>query len=125
MVPLFVLSALRRSINENMLEYVGINTYVLGKIQYFAGNPVKKILLKLNLSDHRLSKMVVEVPDSAGGTLGIVGVVTSPEPIRPDCKLLISGPAPLCPGAIELGPSLVLGCTEVIVCSSDQNSLKP
>ncbi|GKB85278.1 hypothetical protein Tco_0957550, partial [Tanacetum coccineum] len=25
-----------------------------------AGNPVKKILLKLNLSDHRLSKMVVE-----------------------------------------------------------------
>ncbi|GJT61672.1 hypothetical protein Tco_1005205 [Tanacetum coccineum] len=30
-----------------------------------AGNPVKKILLKLNLSDHRLSKMVVEVPDSS------------------------------------------------------------
>ncbi|GKE36150.1 hypothetical protein Tco_1455472, partial [Tanacetum coccineum] len=25
-----------------------------------AGNPVKKILLKLNLSDHRLCKMVVE-----------------------------------------------------------------
>ncbi|GKC39133.1 hypothetical protein Tco_1051517, partial [Tanacetum coccineum] len=30
-----------------------------------AGNPVKKILLKLNLSDHRLCKMVVEVPDSS------------------------------------------------------------
>ncbi|GJZ76786.1 hypothetical protein Tco_0641458 [Tanacetum coccineum] len=30
-----------------------------------AGNPVKKILLKLNLSDHRLSKKVVEVPDSS------------------------------------------------------------
>ncbi|GJT28089.1 hypothetical protein Tco_0908364, partial [Tanacetum coccineum] len=29
------------------------------------GNPVKKILLKLNLSDHRLFKMVVEVPDSS------------------------------------------------------------
>ncbi|GKD78718.1 hypothetical protein Tco_1341339 [Tanacetum coccineum] len=30
-----------------------------------AGNPVKKILLKLNLSDHRLFKMVVEVPGSS------------------------------------------------------------
>ncbi|GJU45084.1 hypothetical protein Tco_1202350 [Tanacetum coccineum] len=34
-----------------------------------AGNPVKKILLKLNLSDHRSIlkdlKMVVEVPDSS------------------------------------------------------------
>ncbi|GKF19198.1 hypothetical protein Tco_0067836, partial [Tanacetum coccineum] len=59
------------------------------------------------------------------GTLGVVGVVTSPEPIRPYYKLLISGPALLCPGAIELGPSPVLAYTEVIVCSSDQNSLKP
>ncbi|GJY86110.1 hypothetical protein Tco_0500136 [Tanacetum coccineum] len=31
-----------------------------------AGNPVKNILLKLNLSDHRLFKMVVEVPDYTG-----------------------------------------------------------
>ncbi|GKB22193.1 hypothetical protein Tco_0856116 [Tanacetum coccineum] len=30
------------------------------------GNPVKKILLKLNLSDHRLCKMVMEVPIPAG-----------------------------------------------------------
>ncbi|GJZ43677.1 hypothetical protein Tco_0590932 [Tanacetum coccineum] len=38
-----------------------------------AGNPIKKILLKLNLSDHRLIltdskeylKMVMEVPDSS------------------------------------------------------------
>ncbi|GJU22426.1 hypothetical protein Tco_1155768 [Tanacetum coccineum] len=52
---LIVLSALRRSDNENMLST--LNTT--------AGNPVKKILLKLNLSDHRLSKMVVEVPDSS------------------------------------------------------------
>ncbi|GJQ93910.1 hypothetical protein Tco_0005049, partial [Tanacetum coccineum] len=36
-----------------------------------AGNPVKKILLKLNLSDHRLSKMVVEVPDSSWLTRSI------------------------------------------------------
>ncbi|GJU20761.1 hypothetical protein Tco_1154103 [Tanacetum coccineum] len=40
---LIVLSALRRSDNENMLST--LNTT--------AGNPVKKILLKLNLSDHR------------------------------------------------------------------------
>ncbi|GJW79701.1 hypothetical protein Tco_0143676 [Tanacetum coccineum] len=36
-----------------------------------AGNPVKKILLKLNLSDHRLFKMVVEVPDSSWLTRSI------------------------------------------------------
>ncbi|GJT12765.1 hypothetical protein Tco_0859807 [Tanacetum coccineum] len=36
-----------------------------------AGNPVKKILLKLNLSDHRLCKMVVEVPDSSWLTRSI------------------------------------------------------
>ncbi|GJW33891.1 hypothetical protein Tco_0053923 [Tanacetum coccineum] len=36
-----------------------------------AGNPVKKILLKLNLSDHRLIKMVVEVPDSSWLTRSI------------------------------------------------------
>ncbi|GJX67327.1 hypothetical protein Tco_0303054 [Tanacetum coccineum] len=47
---LIVLSALRRSDNENMLSTLNAS----------AGNPVKKILLKLNLSDHRLSKMVVE-----------------------------------------------------------------
>ncbi|GJV50356.1 hypothetical protein Tco_1440568, partial [Tanacetum coccineum] len=35
------------------------------------GNPVKKILLKLNLSDHRLCKMVVEVPDSSWLTRSI------------------------------------------------------
>ncbi|GJS46178.1 hypothetical protein Tco_0596299 [Tanacetum coccineum] len=37
-----------------------------------AGNPVKKILLKLNLSDHRLCKMVVEVPDSSWLTRSII-----------------------------------------------------
>ncbi|GKG49479.1 hypothetical protein Tco_0515931, partial [Tanacetum coccineum] len=55
------------------------------------------------------------------GTLGVVGVVTRIKPIRPDCKLLISGPAPSCPGAIELGPSHVLGCTEVIPSVSSSN----
>ncbi|GJU88872.1 hypothetical protein Tco_1301295 [Tanacetum coccineum] len=52
---------------------------------------------------------------------GVFRVVTSPEAIRPDYKLLISGPAPLCPGAIELGPSPVLGYTEVIPSVSSSN----
>ncbi|GKB10763.1 hypothetical protein Tco_0844686 [Tanacetum coccineum] len=34
-------------------EYDESNTYVLERINTTAGNPVKKILLKLNLSDHR------------------------------------------------------------------------
>ncbi|GJX96434.1 hypothetical protein Tco_0352232 [Tanacetum coccineum] len=41
-------------------EYDESNTYVLERFNTSAGNPVKKILLKLNLSDHRLFKMVVE-----------------------------------------------------------------
>nr|GFD34284.1 hypothetical protein [Tanacetum cinerariifolium] len=43
-----------------------------------------------------------------GGTLGVVRLLTSPELIPPDYKMLTSGPAPFCPGAIELGPSPVL-----------------
>ncbi|GJZ75391.1 hypothetical protein Tco_0639856 [Tanacetum coccineum] len=35
-------------------EYDESNTYVLERFNTSAGNPVKKILLKLNLSDHRL-----------------------------------------------------------------------
>ncbi|GJS76459.1 hypothetical protein Tco_0726340 [Tanacetum coccineum] len=47
-------------------EYDESNTYVLERFNTTAGNPVKKILLKLNLSDHRLNvNMVVEVPDSS------------------------------------------------------------
>ncbi|GKB44561.1 hypothetical protein Tco_0889503 [Tanacetum coccineum] len=42
-------------------EYEESNTYVLERFNTSAGNPVKKILLKLNLSDHRLCKMVVEL----------------------------------------------------------------
>ncbi|GKD46606.1 hypothetical protein Tco_1271251, partial [Tanacetum coccineum] len=34
-------------------EYDESNTYVLERFNTTAGNPVKKILLKLNLSDHR------------------------------------------------------------------------
>ncbi|GKC07816.1 hypothetical protein Tco_0999426 [Tanacetum coccineum] len=37
-------------------EYDESNTYVLERFNTTAGNPVKKILLKLNLSDHRLLK---------------------------------------------------------------------
>ncbi|GJT54474.1 hypothetical protein Tco_0989528 [Tanacetum coccineum] len=43
-------------------EYDESNTYVLERFNTTAGNPVKKILLKLNLSDHRLFK------DGGGGT---------------------------------------------------------
>ncbi|GJW43039.1 hypothetical protein Tco_0071838 [Tanacetum coccineum] len=52
-------------------EYDESNTYVLERFNTTAGNPVKKILLKLNLSDHRLFKMVVEVPDSSWLTRSI------------------------------------------------------
>ncbi|GJY74760.1 retrovirus-related pol polyprotein from transposon TNT 1-94 [Tanacetum coccineum] len=37
-------------------EYDESNTYVLERFNTTAGNPVKKILLKLNLSDHRKTK---------------------------------------------------------------------
>ncbi|GJR03321.1 hypothetical protein Tco_0526305 [Tanacetum coccineum] len=37
-------------------SYDESNTYVLERFNTTAGNPVKKILLKLNLSDHRLFK---------------------------------------------------------------------
>ncbi|GJV81745.1 hypothetical protein Tco_1517615 [Tanacetum coccineum] len=37
-------------------EYDEPNTYVLERFNTIAGNPVKKILLKLNLSDHRIFK---------------------------------------------------------------------
>ncbi|GJR82344.1 hypothetical protein Tco_0153129 [Tanacetum coccineum] len=51
---------LSRSDNREHAEYDESNTYVLERFNTSAGNPVKKILLKLNLSDHRLFKMVVE-----------------------------------------------------------------
>ncbi|GJY50792.1 hypothetical protein Tco_0441639 [Tanacetum coccineum] len=54
-------------------EYDESNTYVLERFNTTAGNPVKKILLKLILSDHmsiltdskEYLKMVMEVPDSS------------------------------------------------------------
>ncbi|GJV70712.1 hypothetical protein Tco_1490707 [Tanacetum coccineum] len=53
------------AIFEKHAEYDESNTYVLERFNTTAGNPVKKILLKLNLSDHRLFKDGwVEVPDS-------------------------------------------------------------
>ncbi|GJS37534.1 hypothetical protein Tco_0535916 [Tanacetum coccineum] len=52
-----------RRIMRSLERFVRFNTS--------AGNPVKKILLKLNLSDHRLCKMVVEVPDSSWLTRSI------------------------------------------------------
>ncbi|GJV96663.1 hypothetical protein Tco_1548240 [Tanacetum coccineum] len=44
-------------------EYDESNTYVLERFNTTAGNPVKKILLKLNLSDHRILKDGVEVQE--------------------------------------------------------------
>ncbi|GKF48211.1 hypothetical protein Tco_0141462, partial [Tanacetum coccineum] len=43
-------------------EYDESNTHVLERFNTTAGNPVKKILLKLNISDHRLFK------DGGGGS---------------------------------------------------------
>ncbi|GJU91517.1 retrovirus-related pol polyprotein from transposon TNT 1-94 [Tanacetum coccineum] len=37
-------------------EYDESNTYVLERFNTIAGNPVKEILLKLNLPDHRIRK---------------------------------------------------------------------
>ncbi|GJT06543.1 hypothetical protein Tco_0841005 [Tanacetum coccineum] len=44
-------------------EYDESNTYVLERFNTTAGNPVKKILLKLNLSDHRKLKEGGEVKE--------------------------------------------------------------
>ncbi|GJW55226.1 hypothetical protein Tco_0099311 [Tanacetum coccineum] len=48
---------------ERFAEYDESNTYVLERFNTTAGNPVKKILLKLNLSDHRILK------DGGGGII--------------------------------------------------------
>ncbi|GJW07638.1 hypothetical protein Tco_1570061 [Tanacetum coccineum] len=50
-----VLSALRCSGNEHA-EFDESNTNVLERFYTSAGNPVKEILLKLNLPDHRILK---------------------------------------------------------------------
>ncbi|GJR59636.1 hypothetical protein Tco_1501798 [Tanacetum coccineum] len=59
-------------------EYDESNTYVLERVNTTAGNPVKKILLKLNLSDHSLShgteEMVVEqwrITMESGGIMAV------------------------------------------------------
>ncbi|GKB97040.1 hypothetical protein Tco_0983177 [Tanacetum coccineum] len=44
-------------------EYDESNTYVLEIFNTTAGNPVKKILLKLNLSDHRISSISIGSSD--------------------------------------------------------------
>ncbi|GJX98625.1 hypothetical protein Tco_0355644 [Tanacetum coccineum] len=44
-------------------EYDESNTYVLERFNTTAGNPVKKILFKLNLSDHRILKDGGEVKE--------------------------------------------------------------
>ncbi|GJU05400.1 hypothetical protein Tco_1121830 [Tanacetum coccineum] len=50
-------------------EFDESDTHVLERFDTSAGNPVKEILLKLNLPDHRSiltdSKMEVKVPDSS------------------------------------------------------------
>ncbi|GJT66191.1 hypothetical protein Tco_1017671 [Tanacetum coccineum] len=61
-----LLESYQTSHGEEHAEYDESNTYVLERFNTTAGNPVKKILLKLNLSDHRLCKMVMEVPIPAG-----------------------------------------------------------
>ncbi|GJS70760.1 hypothetical protein Tco_0703601 [Tanacetum coccineum] len=58
--------------NKLMVEHAEFDesdTYVLERFDTSAGNPVKEILLKLNLPDHKSiltdSKMEVKVPDSS------------------------------------------------------------
>ncbi|GJT56836.1 hypothetical protein Tco_0991890 [Tanacetum coccineum] len=46
----------KTTVKQEHAEYDESNTYVLERFNTTAGNPVKKILLKLNLSDHRLFK---------------------------------------------------------------------
>ncbi|GJV40686.1 hypothetical protein Tco_1419126 [Tanacetum coccineum] len=62
-------------------EYDESNTYVLERFNTTAGNPVKKILLKLNLSDHRLFKDGggVILPEYA--SVPSEPVVAPPEPV--------------------------------------------
>ncbi|GJS25754.1 hypothetical protein Tco_0486374 [Tanacetum coccineum] len=55
-----MIQAIDKRLKTKHAEYDESNTYVLERFNTSAGNPVKKILLKLNLSDHRLCKMVVE-----------------------------------------------------------------
>ncbi|GKG36162.1 hypothetical protein Tco_0443840, partial [Tanacetum coccineum] len=43
-------------------EYDESNIYVLERVNTTAGNPVKKILFKLNLSDHRKLKDLMIKP---------------------------------------------------------------
>ncbi|GJX88626.1 hypothetical protein Tco_0340640 [Tanacetum coccineum] len=52
---------------KDLFHDQGINTSAKGKEEFdtSAGNPVKEILLKLNLLDHRILKMEVKVPDSS------------------------------------------------------------
>ncbi|GKA83348.1 hypothetical protein Tco_0804943 [Tanacetum coccineum] len=64
------------------VSYDESNTYVLERFNTTAGNPVKKILLKLNLSDHSNLKMSVwEKPreDDGGGGLELLGGSSSKE----------------------------------------------
>ncbi|GKD18498.1 hypothetical protein Tco_1207656 [Tanacetum coccineum] len=48
-------------------EYDESNTYVLERFNTTAGNPVKKILLKLNLSDHRSILTDLKAMKNGGG----------------------------------------------------------
>nr|GEV93433.1 hypothetical protein [Tanacetum cinerariifolium] len=57
---LIVLSALRCSDNENMLSLMNL-IHMCWMIHNYVGNPVKEILLKLNLPDHRTFKNGGEV----------------------------------------------------------------
>ncbi|GJU22761.1 retrovirus-related pol polyprotein from transposon TNT 1-94 [Tanacetum coccineum] len=54
-----------RSTSEHA-EYDESNTYVLERFNTIAGNPVKKILLKLNLSDHRSILTDLKVLEKVG-----------------------------------------------------------
>ncbi|GJV36968.1 hypothetical protein Tco_1409445 [Tanacetum coccineum] len=59
-------------------EYDESNTYVLERFNTTAGNPVKKILLKLNLSDHRILK------DGGGALVITISNTSSRNKLNPE-----------------------------------------
>ncbi|GJV18691.1 retrovirus-related pol polyprotein from transposon TNT 1-94 [Tanacetum coccineum] len=77
----FSLRNIRVIFNSHEMEILALSLNIKqahGRFNTLAGNPVKKILLKLNLSDHRLFKMVVEVPDSSWLTRSITTCLITP-----------------------------------------------
>ncbi|GJT43739.1 hypothetical protein Tco_0952454 [Tanacetum coccineum] len=76
-------------------EYDESNTYVLERFNTTAGNPVKKILLKLNLSDHRKLKEGGEVmSDLEHSTVSYTSISLDSDPSAWGISLMDAGEVP-------------------------------